>query len=74
MRTIIGICREISKIILFTLIWGFPFYMARVLESNYFLWFFILSFFVNIGMFEHYESLEKLDKADVIKSDTKEEE
>lgn len=55
----IYLAREISKLIMFTILWGFPILLAHLNKSNYFLWFFILSFIGNLQMFWHYESLSE---------------
>ena len=53
--------REISKLCMFTILWAFPIVLAYMFRSNYYLWFFLLSLIVNVGVFSHYESLEKVD-------------
>lgn len=57
----IYISREVSKLVLFTLLWGFPIFLAHINKDNHFLWFFIVSAFFTFVMFSHYESLEKID-------------
>ena len=61
---VIGIFREISKLVMFTAMWGFPLYLSRVTDSYGYLWFFFLSALFTIGMFSHYEELERIDKED----------
>ena len=57
----VHLIREISKLCMFTILWAFPIVLAHMFRSNYYLWFFILSLIVNVGVFSHYESLEKVD-------------
>lgn len=57
------IIREVGKLCMFVLIWGLPVLLSHLNENNNFLWFFILSLIVNVGMFQHYEDLEKLDNS-----------
>ena len=64
--------REISKLCMFTILWAFPIALAHMFNSNYYLWFFILSLIVNVGMFSHYESLEKIDALKNIGNNTQE--
>lgn len=55
------IIREISKLCMFTLLWAFPLLLTRWNGNNNFLWFFALSLIVTVGVFSHYEDLEKID-------------
>ena len=55
------IIREISKLCMFTLLWAFPLLLTRWNGNNNFLWFFVLSLIVTVGVFSHYEDLEKID-------------
>lgn len=57
----IHIVREISKLCMFTILWTFPVLLARWTGNNNFLWFFILSVIVTVGVFSHYEDLEQID-------------
>lgn len=57
----IHLVREISKVCMFTVLWALPLVMSRMFDSNYYLWFFILSIIATAGMFAHYEDLEKID-------------
>ena len=57
----VHIVREISKLCMFTILWGFPLLLVRWNGDNNFLWFFILSLIVTVGVFSHYEDLEKVD-------------
>lgn len=64
---LIGIFRELSKLVMFTAIWGLPLYLSRVTGSYCYLWLFILSVLFTIGMFSHYEDLEKIDRINELK-------
>ena len=64
---LIGIFRELSKLVMFTAIWGLPLYLSRVTGSYGYLWLFILSVLFTIGMFSHYEDLEKIDRINELK-------
>lgn len=55
------IIREISKLCMFTILWAFPLLLTRWNGNNNFLWFFVLSLIVTVGVFSHYEDLEKID-------------
>lgn len=57
----IYLIREISKLCMFTILWAFPIVLARMFDSSSYLWFFALSIVSTIGMFSHYEDLEKID-------------
>lgn len=57
----IKIIREISKLIIFIILWGFPLVLSRWNEDNSFLWFFALTVIVTAGVFSHYETLDKVD-------------
>jgi len=67
MNVLIAVSREISKLAMFIIIWGFPLYLSRTMEDNRYLWLLVLSFILNIGMFSHYEDLEKIDRANDLK-------
>lgn len=67
----LGIIREISKLCMFTIMWVFPLLLSRWNGNNNFLWFFILSIVVTVGVFSHYEDLEKID--DSFKQNTSDE-
>ena len=64
---LIGIFRELSKLVMFTAIWGLPLYLSRVTGAYGYLWLFILSVLFTIGMFSHYEDLEKIDRINELK-------
>lgn len=59
---LIRIFRELSKLVMFTLILGFPMYLSRITGNYGYLWLLILSLILMVGMFSHYEDLEKIDK------------
>lgn len=46
---------------MFLIMWGFPLLLTRWTGNSNFLWFFILSLIVTVGVFSHYEDLEKTD-------------
>ena len=46
---------------MFLILWGFPLVLVRWTGDNGFLWFFIVSLIVSVGVFSHYEDLEKID-------------
>jgi hypothetical protein len=52
--------REISKVILFTVVWATPFIMAHLHGAWYLLLIFI-SIFASFLVFGHYEDLEIID-------------
>lgn len=58
------IVRELTKLMMFAIIWLLPFGLAYVFSNQRYLWFFILSFFVSISIFSHYEDLTKAEKED----------
>ena len=60
--TTIRIFRELSKLVMFTLILGFPVYLARVTGNYGYLWLLVFSLILLVGMFSHYEDLEKIDR------------
>ena len=51
------IVREICKTIMFIVIWAMPFALAYNFGNTYYLFFFIVSFLVSVGVFSHYEDL-----------------
>ena len=55
------IVREICKTIMFLLVWVLPFVLAYVFANPIYLWFFIISFLVSVGIFSHYEDLVKAE-------------
>lgn len=55
------IVRELAKVIMFTVLWGIPVLLTHMNQSNYFLWFFIMSALFTVLLFEHYRELEKID-------------
>ena len=60
-KRMIYLIREISKLCMFLIMWGFPLLLTRWTGNSNFLWFFILSLIVTVGVFSHYEDLEKID-------------
>ena len=67
MNIIVGITREISKLAMFIVIWGFPLYLSRIMGDSHYLWFLALSFVLNVGLFSHYEDLERIDRENELK-------
>lgn len=67
MNVIIGVSREISKLAMFIVIWGFPLYVSRIMDDSRYLWLLVLSLVLNAGMFSHYESLERIDRINNLK-------
>lgn len=67
MNVVIGVSREISKLAMFIVIWGFPLYVSRTMEDSRYLWLLVLSFILNVGMFSHYEVLERIDRINELK-------
>lgn len=59
-----SIIREISKLCMFVVAWALPLLLARWNENNLFLWLFVLSLIITVGIFSHYEILEELDRKD----------
>lgn len=54
--------REISKLCMVSLLWAFPLLLYRWSDGNSnYLWFFALSVLSTMGVFSHYEDLEKID-------------
>lgn len=55
------VIREVSKIVMFVVIWCIPVLIYRWTEKSGFLWLFIVSILVTVGIFSHFEDLEKID-------------
>lgn len=60
-----GLIREISKLCMFAILWACPVVLAHLFSNSAFLWLFILSIVGTIGVFSHYEDLEKIDLFDI---------
>lgn len=56
-----NLIREISKLCMFAILWACPVILAYMFSRPAFLWLFILSIIGTIGVFSHYEDLEKID-------------
>lgn len=54
--------REISKIIMFTILWGIPLLVAKHFDSPKYLWLFVVSGIFTSSMFSHYEELESFEQ------------
>ena len=55
------ITREISKLIMFTIVWAIPVLLAKMFGSVHFLWLFALSAIMTGGIFSHYEDVAKFE-------------
>ena len=56
------IIREISKLFMFTVLWGIPLLLAYLTDNNYYLWLFTMSFAGMCMMFGHYEDIERINQ------------
>lgn len=54
--------REVAKTLMFTVIWLMPVAVADIFGKPKFLLLFIISFFVTLTVFNHYEDLEKFER------------
>ena len=59
---ILAIVHDVCKTIMFITIWALPFLLAYSFENPIYLWFFVVSFFVSVSIFSHYEDLTKIEK------------
>lgn len=66
---IINVVREIVKLCMFIVLWGFPILLALHFGSNLYLWFLVVSIIATVGMFSHFEDLEKIDKFSEVNKD-----
>lgn len=57
---------------MFIVTWAFPILLAHWNDNNRFLWFFILSVMVTLGIFSHYEELEKINNLKIDSNGTNE--
>ena len=69
----IVIVREIVKLLMFTILWALPIILVKLLGSSYYLWFFALSLLGTVGLFSHYEDLERCNTC-CFNSDTEDDE
>ena len=53
------VVRELSKLIMFTVIWAMPLITAKMFGSNYYLWLLVVSFICTIMLFTHFEDIEE---------------
>lgn len=58
----VSLIREISKLVMFTILWAFPLWLSKDTGNYNYLWFLILSVIFTMVMFTHYEDLERVDK------------
>ena len=63
----ISLIREISKLVMFTILWAFPLWLSKDKAKYNYLWFLLLSVTFTMTMFTHYEDLERVDKLSDIK-------
>ena len=63
----IALIREISKLVMFTILWAFPLWLSKDTGNYNYLWFLMLSVTFTMAMFTHYEDLERVDKLSDIK-------
>ena len=70
---IIAVVREVAKLAMFTLLWGFPMYLVRITGVYSFLWLLLASAFFTFVMFLHYEALEYMDNVTNIEQNNDEE-
>ena len=59
----VRIIRELCKVLMFVILWGFPLWLAKWNDDNNFLWFLLVSFFSTLGVFSHYEDLERIEQS-----------
>lgn len=62
MNVIVEIVREISKLAMFAMLWGFPMWLSKDTGNYSYLWLLIVSATFTMAMFTHYEDLERVDK------------
>lgn len=60
MKITLIIAFEIAKVIMIVATWVSPFLASYYFKDKSLLWFLILSFFITIGIFDHYKDLIKL--------------
>lgn len=58
----VAFIREISKLVMFAILWAFPLLLSKDTGNYNYLWFLILSVTFTMAMFTHYEDLERVDK------------
>ena len=54
--------KELAKAIMFTVIWLMPVAVAQIFDKPKFLALFVISFFVTLTVFSHYEDLDKINR------------
>lgn len=57
----IYIVRELSKLCMFIVLWGFPILLAKTFYNPAYLWFFAISFIATMSMFAHYETIARIE-------------
>lgn len=53
--------REISKLIIFALVFAMPVVVARMFDSASYLWLYFVSAVFLLSLHNHYETLERID-------------
>lgn len=57
----IHIFRELIKFCLTAMLWGIPVLLSWMNQNNHFLWLFVLSLLVTVGVLTHYEDLARIE-------------
>ena len=55
------IFRELSKLLMFALLWAFPLYLFKITGTGGYLFFFLVSAFGTFSVFSHYEALSRIE-------------
>lgn len=63
------ITREISKLVMFTIAWAIPIILAKMFGNTNLLWLIILSAIITIGVFSHFEDLERIEHSEFFDED-----
>lgn len=53
------VCREICKLLMFTILWTIPIVISKLTDNYNYLWLFALSILMTMYLFLHYECLEE---------------
>lgn len=56
------VVREVIKLCMFVVLWVIPANLANTFHNGGYLWGYIVSFIVTVGVFSHYEDLERTDR------------
>lgn len=49
---------ELGKVLQIAIFWAFPIILAQLRDNDWYLLFFIVSLFMTVGVYNHYETLE----------------